>query len=81
MIHKKVYIRLTAVLIFFLVIGVSFNGRNLLAEPASAQEKLESNQRFSLPSAVIQEQSALAQTPSSYSGYTRITDNEEKITV
>ena len=79
--RKKLYLRLTAVLILFLVIGVSFNGRNLLAERASAQEKLETDQRFSLPSAVIQEQSVLAQDPSSYSAYTQITDNEEKIMV
>lgn len=79
MLRNKLYIRLTAVLIFLFVIGVSLNGRTLLAERALAQEKLESNESFSLPSAVIQEQSALARTPSSYSGYTLITDNEEKI--
>jgi hypothetical protein len=77
--QNRSYIRLAAVLIFFFVIGVSINGRALLVQHASAQEKLQSNERFSLPSAVIQEQSGLAQTPSSYSGYTRITDNEEKI--
>jgi serine protease Do len=81
MIRNKLYIRLIAALIFFFVIGVSINGRGLLAERASAQEKLESNEGFSLPLAVVQEQSALARTPSSYSGYTRITDNEEKIMV
>jgi hypothetical protein len=42
---------------------------------------LETGQRFSCPSAVIQDQSDLAQTPSSFSGYTLITDNEEKIRV
>jgi hypothetical protein len=78
---KNRYIRLTVGLIFLLVLGVSFSGKAWLTDRASAQAGLETDQRFSLPSAVIQEQSALAQTPASYSGYTRITDNEEKITV
>jgi hypothetical protein len=78
---KNLYIRLTAALIFLLVLGISFGGKTLLTDRASAQAGLEMNQRFTLPSAVIQEQSSLAQTPSSYSGYTLITDNEEKIKV
>lgn len=79
--RKQLYLRLAIMLIFFLAIGVSFQGRLLPVELAAAQEKLEINQRFSLPSAVIQEQSALVQGPSSYSEYTEITDNEEKIRV
>src|SRR5687768_8308646 len=78
---KNLYIRLTAGLIFLLVLGISFSGKTSLTDRASAQAGLEMDQRFVLPSAVIQEQSALAQTPSSYSGYTQITDNEEKIMV
>jgi hypothetical protein len=78
---KNLYIRLTVGLIFLLVLGTSFGGKTLLTDRASAQAGLEMDQRFSLPSAVIQEQSALAQSPSSYSGYTMITDNEEKIKV
>jgi len=81
MIGKKLFIRLTAVLIFCLVLGVGFSSKSALTDRASAQAGLETGQRFSLPSAVIQEQSNLAQTPSSYSGYTLITDNEEKIRV
>ena len=77
---KKIYIRLAALFILILMIGISFDGRGLSADLASAEEKLETGQRFSLPAA-IQEQSALAHVPSSYSGYTRITDNEEKIMV
>jgi hypothetical protein len=77
---RKIYIRLAALFILIFMIGMSFNARGLLADRASAQEKLETGQRFSLPAA-IQEQSALAQALSSYSGYTRITDNEEKIIV
>jgi hypothetical protein len=81
MIDKNLYIRLTAGLIFLLVLGISFGGKTLLTDRASAQAGLETDLRFSLPSAVIQEQSALAQTPSSYSGYSLITDNEEKVKV
>ena len=78
---KKLYIRLGAMLIFFLAVGLSFNGKDMLVNRALAQENLEPNSRFSLPSKVIQEQSDLAQSPQSYSGYTQITDNEEKIMV
>jgi hypothetical protein len=78
---KNLYIRLTAGLIFLLVLGISLGGKASLTDRASAQAGLEMDQRFVLPSAVIQEQSALAQTPSSYSDYTLITDNEEKIMV
>ncbi|HEX6034937.1 MAG TPA: hypothetical protein VFY83_10900 [Anaerolineales bacterium] len=79
--RKKIFIRFAVVLVFFLAVGLGFNGRDALADRALAQENLESNPRFSLPSAVIQEQSALAHSPQSYSGYTQITDNEEKIIV
>ena len=81
MIGKKLFIRLTAVLIFSLILGLSFSSKGALTDRASAQAGLDSVQRFTLPSAVIQEQSALAQTPASYSGYNLITDNEEKIRV
>ena len=78
--NNKFYVRLAFVFILMLGIGVSFNGKFLSPERVSAQKGLETNQRFSLPS-VIQQQSGLAQDPASYSGYTRITDNEEKIVV
>ena len=81
MMSKKLYIRLAAMLVFFLAVGLGFNGKDSLADRALAQEDLETSTRFSLPSAVIQEQSALAQAPLSYSGYTQITDNEEKIMI
>lgn len=81
MLRNKVYIRTIMVLILFFIIGMSINGRALLAQRALAEEKLESTESFSLPSAVIRKQSGLAQGPSSYSGYTLITDNEEKIMV
>ena len=81
MIGKKLFIRLTAVFIFILVLGLSFSSRVSSSDRASAQAGLKTGERFTLPSAVIQEQSALAQTPSSYSAYTLITDNEEKMRV
>ena len=78
--NRKLYIRLALTLAMILIIGLSFNGKALTANSASAQENLETTKLFSLPSA-IQEQSDLAQGPSAYSGYTQVTDNEEKITV
>ena len=80
MTSKKKYIRF-GVLILCLAIGLSFNGKNALVDRALAQENPELDTRFSLPSSVIQEQPALAQTSVAYSGYTRITDYEEKIMV
>ena len=81
LIGKKLSIRLTAVLLCSLVLGVSFSSKTALIDRASAQTGSESGQRFSLPSAVIQEQSSLAGAPASHAGYTLITDNEEKIRV
>src|SRR5215207_8259571 len=78
--NNKTYIRLALIFILMLVIGVTFNGKFLSPEPVSAQKEMQRNQQFTLPS-VIQQQSDLAQDPASYSGYTRITDNEEKIVV
>lgn len=77
--HHKIYLRLAAIFLLTLVVGLSWDGRGFPVESASAREGLKTNQPFSLPAAV--QQSALAQAPSSYSGYTQITDNEEKITV
>lgn len=78
--NKKIYSRLIAALALILIAGLGVQGGGLSAENASAKRELETSQRFSLPS-VIRDTSGLAQAPSSYSGYTRITDNEEKITV
>jgi hypothetical protein len=80
MTKNKLYIRLSTLLILILVFGVNINGKGLSADRALAQEKLETTQPFSLPSA-IQEQSPVIQGPLSYSSYTGITDNEEKIKV
>lgn len=81
MIGKNLFIRLTAGLVLSLAFSVSFSNRAALLDRASAQAGLETGEQFSLPSAVIQEQPVLAQAPSSYSGYTLITDNEEKMRV
>ena len=77
--NKKLFVRLAA-LALILIAGLSFQGKAFSANNVSAQKGLESSQRFSVPPA-IRETAGLAQTPSSYSGYTRITDNEEKITL
>jgi hypothetical protein len=63
-----------------LIAALGFHGEILLADHASAKKELEAAPRFSLPS-VVRETTGLVQAPASYSGYTRITDNEEKITV
>lgn len=78
--NKKLYIRLAAALALMLIAGLGFQDRGLSADNASAKKELETSQRFALPSA-IRETAGLAQAPASYSGYTRITDNEEKINV
>lgn len=76
----NLYVRLAAAFLLLLVAGVSFNSRLLAAKDAFAQEDVGAEERFALP-AVVEQASALAPSPAAYSGYTRITDNEEKITV
>ena len=78
--NKRFYVRLATLFAFIVVTGLSCNGRAFSATVASSQEKLPRSQQFSLRPA-IQDQAILVQGPSSYSGYTRVTDNEEKITV
>jgi hypothetical protein len=73
---KKFYVLLTLVPALMLIGGLSFNGKALSANINSAQKSLQTNQRLSLSL-----QSNLAQSPSAYSGYTRVTDNEDKITM
>jgi len=77
--NKKLYIRLVALLTVTLLISLGFNGKVFSTNGASAKEKLDMGQRFSLPFEQ-QEWAKLAQGTSGYSGYTEITDNEEKIT-
>ncbi|HEX9333130.1 MAG TPA: hypothetical protein VF896_14655, partial [Anaerolineales bacterium] len=78
--NKKLYIRLTVALALMLIAGLSFNAKALSANLSSAQKSLQANQHLLL-SQDIQAQSNLAQSPSAYSGYTRVTDNEDKITM
>lgn len=80
MIHKKLHRRVMAALALILITGLGFQGGGLSVEGASAKKELESSQRFSLPP-VIRETAGLPQASASYSSYTRITDNEEKINV
>lgn len=77
--NNKLYLRLASVFAFILIIGLTLNGKALSANAGSTQEEARAGQPFSLRS-TIQDQSALAQG-NPYSGYTRVTDNEEKITV
>jgi hypothetical protein len=76
MTNKKPYIRIPLILILLLLIRLSFDSHVLSANSAPAQV----NQHYSLPLA-RQDWSGLIQGPSSYSEYTEITDNEEKIKV
>jgi len=78
--NKKLYIRLASIFAFVLILCLSFNGKALSTNNASAQEKLQISERFSLPFE-RQDWSGLAQGPVAYSGYTQISDNEEKITL
>lgn len=75
---KKFYVLLPLVSVLMLISGASFNGKASFAGVASVQESLQASQRMSL-SQEIQAQSNLAHSPSVYSGYTRVTDYEDKI--
>ena len=78
MTNNKLHIRVPLLLVLMLLIGLSFNGNGLSANGVSAQENFKLEQRNGLPLA-RQDWSGLIQGPTSYSGYTEITDNEEKI--
>ena len=72
---QKFYILLASLSTLILIGGLSFNGKALSANLNSAQESLQEDRHLSSL------QFNLAQSPSTYSGYTRVTDNEEKITM
>jgi hypothetical protein len=80
MTNKKLYIRLAIFLVLIFIVGLGFNGNVFSANGAAAQENFQPDQRSSLPLAG-QNWSNLIQGPASYSGYTEITDNEEKIKI
>ena len=77
MTNRKLYIRLPLLLALMFIIGLGFKSNVFSANGASAQENMQVDQRVSLP-LQRQDWSGLIQG-SSYSGYTEITDNEEKI--
>jgi hypothetical protein len=77
MTNKKLYIRFLLLLALMFIISFGFNGNVFPANGALAQENLQADQRYSLP-LKGQAWSGLIQG-ASYSGYTEITDNEEKI--
>jgi hypothetical protein len=79
MLNKKITIRLIAMFAFILVIVLSINGEVSSAHGSSSEKKQQAGQQFSASSRA-QDWSGLAQG-TSYSGYTEITDNEEKIKV
>lgn len=78
--NKKPYIRIVFLFAFILITGLGINGRVLSANADPTQEKLQVSRQFSLRS-TLEDRSVFAQGPASYSGYTRVTDSEEKITV
>lgn len=73
---KKFYVLLTLVPVLMLIGGLSLNGKALSANNDPAQQGLQANQRLSLSL-----QPNVSQSPSAYSGYTRVNDNEDKITM
>ncbi len=73
---KRIHVVLTLVPVLMLMGGVSFNGKALSATSNPAQQGLQANQRVSLSL-----QPNVSQSPSTYSGYTRVNDNEDKITL
>lgn len=74
--NKKFYILLISMAALMLLAAFSFNGKALSAKIGSVQ----ANQLLLL-SREIRGQGNLAQSPSAYSSYTRVTDNEDKITM
>jgi hypothetical protein len=73
---KRIYVVLSLVPVLMLMGGLSFNGKALSANSNSAQESGLADRQLSSSL-----QLNLSQNPSTYSGYTRVTDNEDKITM
>lgn len=69
---KKFYVLLTLVPVLMLIGGLSLNGKALSANANAVQ----ANQHLPLSL-----RSNVSQSPSTYSGYTRVNDNEDKITL
>lgn len=77
---RSFYIRLALLFAILLVTGLGLNGRIVTANNEAGPENLLAGGDFSLHP-TLQDQDVLLQDSSAYSGYTRVTDNEEKITV
>lgn len=77
--RKKSFIRLALMLVLMLIGGVRVTGRALSTNDNTALQSAKPIQNLSLLQKLQAGQSVLAQGPSAYSGYTEITDNEEKI--
>ncbi len=75
---KKFYLHRAIVLALALVAGLAFYGIAVSADFVSVHDMLQANQRLEL-SQEIRAGTDLAASPAVYSGYTRITDNTEKI--
>jgi len=70
--NKKLYALLAWVTVLMLIGGLSVNGKALSTNASSTQTNRH------LPSSLL---SNVSQSPLAYSGYTRVTDNEDKITL
>jgi len=77
--RKKPYVLFALTLILVLIGGVGVRGKALSTTGNAAPQNANSIQNLPLLQKLEAQQSVLAQGPSVYSGYTEITDNEEKI--
>ena len=67
---KKLYVLLTLVPVLMLIGGLKLNGKALSANAVQASQRLPLSLR-----------SNVSRSPSAYSGFTRVNDNEDKITL
>lgn len=79
MTRKKSYILFAWMLVLVLIGGIGVRGKALSTNGNAALQNAKPIQNLSLIQNLHAGQSILAQNPSAYSGYTPITDNEEKI--
>ena len=77
--RKKSYIVFALTLVLVLIGGIGIRGKALSTNGGTALQNAKPSQNLSLIQNLHAQQSVLAQNPSAYSGYTEITDNEEKI--
>ena len=77
--RKKSYMLFALTLVLVLIGGVGVRGKALSTEGSAALQNAKPIPNLSLVQNLHAGQAVLAQSPSAYSGYTEITDNEEKI--